>query len=68
MTEDELFAGLFNKKPVMLKHWMCGEIEYKYISGVIYRAKDDEIDISVELMDKNLNSVATASPEQIRFK
>ncbi len=61
MTNEELKAALFSGCPV--KH---NGIVYKCVSGIIYRNKGGKLDISAELMDKNLNSVSIVNPERVK--
>lgn len=61
MTNEELKAALFSGCPV--EH---NGIVYKCVSGIIYRNKGGKLDISAELMDKNLNSVSIAKPERVK--
>ena len=61
MTNEELKAALFSGCPV--EH---NGIVYKCVSGIIYRNKGGKLDISAELMDKNLNSVSIVNPERAK--
>ncbi len=61
MTNEELKAALFSGCPV--EH---NGIVYKCVSGIIYRNKGGKLDISAELMDKNLNSVSIVNPERVK--
>lgn len=61
MTNEELKAALFSGCPV--EH---NGIVYKCVSGIIYRNKGGKLDISAELMDKNLNSVSIVNPKRVK--
>lgn len=61
MTNEELKAALFSGCPV--EH---NGIVYKCVSGIIYRNKGGKLDISAELMDKNLNSVSIVNPARVK--
>lgn len=57
---QELKEALLQRTPVT-----CNGIEYAYISGIIYRAMSGKIKVTVELMDKNNNSVVITVPKNV---
>lgn len=62
MTIDELKAAWKARVPVK-----CRDIEYRRISALIYRCKDDgETFLQVELLDKNANCVVVAAPRDVQ--
>ena len=62
MTNEEAKEALQNKTPVV-----CGGIEYKRLSAIIYRYNDKgEFLISAELLDKRGNSVTIAQMKYVR--
>lgn len=69
MTNEELKIALLTRRPVILKIASMGEIEYAYVSGIIYRRDDNGgIYVEAEVMDRCLHSVTRIGPEAIRFK
>lgn len=69
MTNEELKIALQTRRPVIAKLPAMGEIEYAYVSAIIYRRDDKgKIYITAELMDRCLHSVTVIHPEAIRFK
>ncbi len=68
MTNTELKEALFNRRPVVADLGIHGELTFARVYGIIYRAGNNgKVDISVELMDKNENSIVVASPDKIRY-
>ncbi len=68
MTNAELKEALFNRRPVVADLGIHGEFIFARVYGIIYRAGNNgKIDVSVELMDKNENSLVVASPDRIRY-
>lgn len=62
MTNEEAKEALQNKTPVV-----CGGIEYKRLSAIIYRYNDKgKFLVSAELLDKNKNSVTIARMEDVQ--
>ena len=61
MTNNEAKIALKNRTPVVFKN-----IEYSYISAIIYRYKNDALHISVELLDKSKRSVTIAQLKEVR--
>lgn len=62
MTNEEAKEALQNKTPVV-----CGGIEYKRISAIIYRYDDKgKFLISAELVDKKAQSVTIARLEDVK--
>lgn len=68
MTNTELKEALFNRRPIIADLPVIGELRFARVHGIIYRAGNDgKISISVELMDRNENSICVTSPEHIRY-
>ena len=64
MTNEEAKEALQNKTPVV-----CGGIEYKRLSAIIYRYNDKgKFLVSAELQDKHTNSVTIARMEDVQVK
>ena len=62
MTNDEAKTALIKRTPVT-----HNGIDYSYISAIIYRiSADEEISISVELMDKTNRSVTIAQLKDVK--
>ena len=62
MTSEEAKVALQNKTPDV-----CGGIEYKRISAIIYRYNDKgKFLISAELEDKKAQSVTIVSTKDVR--
>lgn len=69
MLTAEAWEALKNRRPVILTLPGGHEFEYKCVSAVITRVKDNgELDTSVELEDIRANSVTIAGPKSIRYK
>lgn len=69
MTNEELKEALINRRPVIASTPLTGEIEYAYVSAIIYRRnKRGGVDISAEIMDKCLHSVSIVDPKNIQYK
>lgn len=68
MDNNELKEALLNGRPVIYTDLLLGDIEYRCVSGVIYRTKKGAITVSAELEDKNRHSVTVVRPEQVRYK
>lgn len=60
MTSDEAKQAFFNDDPVESQG-----ITYRCISALIYRRKDGKTVLSLELQDKNRNSVTIADCERV---
>ncbi len=68
MTNAEIKNALFNRRPVIADLGINGELTFARVYGIIYRAgKNGKVDVSVELMDKNENSLVITSPDKIRY-
>ncbi len=61
MTTDEIKEAFKKQIPVVSR-----DITYSYISALIYRIRDGKIVLTVELMDKNRNSVTIADCERVQ--
>lgn len=68
MTNAELKEALLNKQPVVLTLNDGTEIHCKWVSGIMYRAKCNNITVSAEVLDRNGNCVYDCSPKQIRYE
>lgn len=68
MTGEELKNALINRKPIIFTQVNGERLEYAYVSGIIYRIQNGKIDVSAELMDKNLHSVTIVSPKFLEYK
>lgn len=69
MSNKELKEALINRQPVIASMPLLGEIEYAYVSAIIYRRNErGGVDVSAEIMDKCLHSVTTIDPKLIRYK
>ncbi|MGN1111804.1 MAG: hypothetical protein ACI4RP_01240 [Acutalibacteraceae bacterium] len=62
MNNKQLKEALFSGCPV--EH---NGIVYKCISGIIYRSKDGELNITAEVTDKNNNSISIVEPRELKF-
>lgn len=64
MTSEEAKKALHSRVPVV-----CGEIEYKCISAIIYRYdKRGKLLVSAELLDKREQSVTIALIKDVKEK
>jgi hypothetical protein len=61
LTGNELKDALLSEEPVIY-----GDVEYKCVSGIVYRKDEDKISIQAELMDKNNNSVSIVDPHRLQ--
>lgn len=69
MSNEELKEALINRRPIIANFPLIGEIEYAYVSAIIYRRNlRGGVDISAEIMDKCLHSVTTIDPKHISYK
>lgn len=68
MTNEELKKALLDEQPVYFMHTDGTESEYKRISVIAYRKRDNKIVVSVELLDKNGMSVIYCDPKRVRLK
>jgi hypothetical protein len=59
----ELKEAMMNEYPVMFNG-----VEYKCISGIIYRKNRNEVEIRAELLDKTMRSVSIVHPSRIERK
>lgn len=65
MTNAELKDAMMAEEPVI-----CGGIEYKCISALIYRKSESGsgVRVQAELLDKSKNSVSIADPKWVERK
>lgn len=69
MNNAELKEALANRRPVIAHIPLLGDIEYAYVSGIIYRRKENgTIYVSAEITDRNLWSVTIVNPKHISYK
>lgn len=68
MTNEELKQALMDEKPVYFVNTDGTESEYKCVSGIAYRKRDNKIVVSVELLDKSGMSVIYCDPKRVRLK
>ena len=69
MSNEELKEALINRRPIIARIPPMGEIEYAYVSAIIYRRNErGGVDVSAEIMDKCLHSVTTIDPKHIQYK
>ena len=69
MSNEELKGALINRRPIIARIPSMGEIEYAYVSAIIYRRNErGGVDVSAEIMDKCLHSVTTIDPKHIQYK
>ena len=70
METSELKTALLNGQVVLFDtRSAAGELEYKRVSAVIYRADGmGGIRVTAEIEDRNGRSVVIADPAKIRYK
>lgn len=69
MSNEELKEAMINQRPIIARIPSVGEIEYAYVSAIIYKRNErGGVDVSAELMDKCLHSVTTTDPKHIQYK
>lgn len=69
MSNEELKEALINQRPIIARIPLTGEIEYAYVSAIIYRRNErGGVEVSAEIMDKCLHSVTTIDPKHIQYK
>lgn len=69
MSNEELKEALINQRPIIASLPSLGEIEYAYVSAIIYRRNErGGVDITAEIMDKCLHSVTRIDPKYIQYK
>lgn len=68
MSNDELKQALVSQRPVTVRRAYEGDIEFAYVSAIIYRADAaGRIYMQAECMDKSLRSVSLADPQSIFY-
>lgn len=67
MTNYELKKAFYDEAPVVFKgiEGYSKDIEYKYISAIIYRKRNKKLVISAELVDKCGHSVSIVSASRL---
>lgn len=69
MSNEELKEALINQRPIITRIPSIGEIEYAYVSAIIYKRNErGGVYVIAELMDKCLHSVLNIDPKQILYK
>lgn len=69
MSNEELKEALINQRPIIARIPSMGEIEYAYVSAIIYRRNErGGVYVIAELMDKCLHSVLSIDPKNISYK
>lgn len=68
MTNAELKEALLNKLPVVMTTNDGTEIHCKYVTGIIYRARGNNIIVSAEVADRNGKCLYNCKPQQIRYE
>ena len=69
MSNEELKEALINQRPIIANFPLIGEIEYAYVSAIVYRRNTiGAIYPVAEIMDKCLNSVTQIDPKHIQYK
>ena len=69
MSNEELKEALVSRRPIILRLASLGDLEYAYVSAIIYRTDAaGKIFVQAECMDKCLHSVTVADPRSIFFK
>ncbi len=67
MSNDELKEALVSQRPVVVRRAYEGDIEFAYISAIIYRVDARRIYMQAECMDKSIRSLSLADPQSIFF-
>ncbi len=68
-TYEKLKEALIDRRPVVVRIPLMGEVEYAYVSGIIYRTnKQGKIFVQAEITDKCLHSVIIVDPKSLSFK
>lgn len=69
MTHEELKEALLSRRPVIWASPYVGDIAYKYVSAIIYRASGkSKITVTAELADECGRSVSIVDPAKIRYR
>lgn len=69
MSNEELKEALVSRRPIIVRLASLGDIEYTYVSAIIYRTDaEGKIYLQAECMDKCLHSVTVVDPKQVFFK
>lgn len=64
MNGEEAKKAFMERCPVV-----CNDIEYLYISAIIYRLdKQGKVEVSAEMLDKNKNSVTITPIKNVEVK
>lgn len=69
MDNEGIKDALLKKYPVICENKIARtNIEYRYVTAIIYRVEDGKLYISGELLDKNKNTIVTVPIEWIKKK
>ena len=68
MTNKELRAALYDRRPVLYNRRGDDESEYAFVSAIINRKLPDQrLILQAEITDKNGHSVSIVNPRKLRF-
>lgn len=65
MTGEEAKQALLTGAPVVWEHPMYGRIVYAEIRAIRYHKEKSRIAVSLEMYDKNRNSINTAPMKEV---
>ena len=66
MTNEELKHALLTGHPVVFTDTDGRESEYERVSAIVYRAKDGEVVVSAEIVDKCGHSLLYCDPKRLK--
>ena len=66
MTNEELKQALLSGQPVRYENSDGRESEYERVSAIVYRAKDGEVVVSAEVVDKCGHSLLYCDPKRLK--
>ena len=68
MTNEEVKEALMNSRPVVVKIPRQHSMKFSNVSAIVYRRDaKGRIKVSVELLDKNKNSVIYTEPKYVSY-
>lgn len=68
MTIEQLKEALVNKKPVIVNSPGLENMEYLFVSAIIYRHSDGKYIVTAEVQDRSSRSVSIVNPRHIKYK
>lgn len=69
MNNEELKEALINRRPIIARSPLMGEIEYAYVSAIIYKRNErGGVYVIAELIDKCGRSVTVTDPKYLKYK